>query len=115
MYTIIALYLYFYIRGVQENMHFTSKNYKGKWIDYHGWRVLEGVAIFIGLVFHDATALEIVAHSMIANYMYEMVLKGNVDTRTDRKTFKIFNYDLFYRWWYYPLVAGIGIIILIWS
>ncbi len=111
--TIIALYIFFLVSGKIENMIFTVKNYKGKHIDYHGLRAIVHLSIFIGLIFHDATITQIVGHSMIANLLYEMVLKGTWDIRTDRKTFNIFNMNIFYRWWFYPAVAVIGFAILV--
>jgi len=114
MVTIIMLYLYFIISGKIENMIFTVKSYKGKYIDYHGLRALEHIVIFIGLIYAgNVSIIHLIANSMIANLFYEMILKGTWDIRTDRKTFNIFNLNLYYRWWFYPLLAGVGIVILV--
>jgi len=110
----IMLYMYFIVQGRIEWMIW-NKQYKGRYLDYHALRMLETVVIFIGLVTHDLSWIGIIGHAAIGNLLYEMVLRNTWDIRTDKKTFNIFNRDIYYRWWFYPLTAGIGVIILIWS
>ncbi len=112
MITIIMLYLYFIIQGRIEYLIWNKKtNIKG-FFDYHSLRAFETVVIFIGLITADTTWLDIVAHSMIANLIYEIVLKNTWDIRTDRKTFNIFGLNIIYRYWFYYIIAIIGIVIL---
>ena len=114
MITAIMIYLYFIVQGKIEWMIW-NKQYKCRYFDYHALRAMEHLVIFIGLLAHDLSWVGIVGHAAIANLIYEMILKGSWDIRTDRKTFNIFNYDIPYRWWLYYVGMGFGIIILLWS
>jgi hypothetical protein len=114
------IYIYFIAQGKIEWMIWHKKygvisnNFIGKYLDYHSLRVIESIAIGFGVLSSDLSWYLVIAHSSIANTLYEMVLKGKYDIRTNKKTFNVFGKDIWYRWWTFYLIPPIiGSIIII--
>jgi hypothetical protein len=83
-------------------------------IDYHAWRLIEGLMVFILACLPGVSIWIIIGAWLEGNLVYEKVLRFTMNRswHGEEKVFTIFGKNLWYRWWLYEVIGLIGVVIL---